>query len=856
MGPLNPESIACRERLPIATGGPFMRCVALSCFFLVVSSVAAAATAGKANTLRGGALPLVFEENRGQVDGSVRYLCRRGNHDLFLTDAGATLLLNDRASVSFAVQGGVMAPEIRGENRLPGHSNYLRGNDPAAWQVGVPHFGRVRYRQIMEGVDLVFHGRGGQLEYDFELAPGRDPADLEVVFQGGGDLQLTAGGELLFETDAGPVRQKAPIAWQVIDGERTPVSVAYDLRGPDRTGFRVGHHDPQHALVIDPVLVYATFYGGGNYDFITGLDVDGAGNVYITGATSSADLPLLSPVQTDQPGEDIFVAGISADGSSLLFSTYLGGLSGSEQGRDLDLDPSGNVCVVGYSSSVDFPVTGGAVQPATGGILDAVAMKLSPAGALLYATFLGGSTNDKGMAIACAADGDLIIAGHANSNDFPTTNGAYQETKASASTDAFVARIDPDVNGLPGLQFSTFFGGSGFEDVFDLCLESGGAVWLVGITNSDLDLPITAGAIQGTYGGATDAFVTRLAAGGSAVTWSSYLGGAGRELWHNDAGICTDSAGHVLVVGSTRSGDFPTSAGSYQPQLANGVGGDDGFVVKIDPDAAGGNLVWSTHLGGSNHDRLRGVAVDDQDDVWVCGVSNSQDFPLVDSIKPAAGGPSTTDAVIARLSADGSSLLSSSAFGGVNYEDADEIRFGPGGDLFVGGWSGGDDFPATPGAFRTAGTRTQDAFVARIDPACTSIEKYGTVTVGSGSLQPRFIGYGGCPCIGTAQFRIHADNLVGGAQGMMLIGFNRSALPFRGATLLVELVPPFFLVPLITSGTPGVAGDGAVSLTIGIPNDPNGVGIEVDAQFVVQDPGAALGIATTDGLAFVICDGG
>jgi len=818
---------------------------------LLLAAVPLATAAAETSTQP--TLPLVFEENRGQAAAEVRYLCRREGHDLFLTVRGAVLTLGGTAQVEMLLEGIREDADLRGEERLPGHSNYLLGNEPARWRTGVPHFAAVRHEEALPGIDMLFHGRGALLEYDFIVAPGADPSAITLRFRGADSLRVEPNGDLVLETAAGPLRQRRPVAWQELEGARVPVEAAFRLLRGNRAGFELGPHDPSLPLVIDPVIVFATYLGGSSFDWCEGMGIFADGSVVVAGPTSSADFPTENPLFGDMVGEDVFVARLSADGSALLFATYLGGLGGSEQCLDLALDGNGNIALTGFTNSSDFPVAG-AYQPNKAGATDAFVTLLSPAGALLYSSFIGSVANEKAHAVAFAANGDILIAGEAGSG-FPTTNGAYQENAASLLTDGFLCRFDPVLGGPGSLLFSTFFGGSGVERIIDLVVDPvTGKPCFMGRTSSGLDLPVTGNAVQGQFGGAQDAFAARMNVSGSALEYCTYLGGTGSELSDFDGAIFCDTNSDLFLCGSTRSGDFPTTAGSYQTNLANAAGIDDLFVAKLDPDAPAGGLLWSTLLGGANADVGRDLTLGADGTVWVTGKTNSPTFPVVDPLQGISGMPAFTDAICSRLSADGSALLFSTTYGGNGNEDGHNIGFSAAGDLYLSGWTGSGTFDSTFGAFQTEGTQSQDGFVTRIDLRCETPELYGTPAAGSGGFTPTIAGYGGCPAIGSAAFRIDCEQVLGGAQGVLIIGVGRSAVPFRGAFLLVDLTLPHVLVPIAASGPAGAAGAGEVHFLVPVPNQPQAVGLEVDAQLAIFDPGAALGLATSPGLAFVISD--
>jgi len=688
-----------------------------------------------------GQLPLSFEPNQGQTDNRVKFLSRGKGYVLFLAANEAVLelakgsrqppqasrypgvssasnkpLQDDAARTAvlrMRLAGANPSPETVGLEELPGKSNYFIGKDPSKWHTNVPMYSRVKYHDVYPGIDLVYYGNQRQLEQDFVIRPGAEPRSIVLGFQGADKLEVDAEGELVLHTAIGPIRQQRPFIYQEVNGVRREISGGYVLKSKDRVGFDVAAYNTSRPLVIDPVLLYSTYLGGGG-ELNAAITVDSAGNAYVTGVTTSTNYPTTAgDFQTTAPGGpgDAFVTKLNPTGSGLVYSTYLGG-SGSDQGSGIAVDSSGNAYVTGVTFSRNFPTTLGAFQT-TGprGNQAAFVTKLNPTGSgLLYSTYLGGSYADNGASIAVDSSGNAYVTGQADSNDFPTTAGAFQPTFGGGNSDAYVAKLNPTGSGL---VYSTYLGGINQDQAIGIAVDSSGDAYVVGTTGS-ADFPTTAGAFQATGNqGAInpfDAFVTKVNPTGSGLVYSTYLGGS---RFDEGTAIAVNALGNAYVTGLTESADFPTTVGALQTTLD---GTDDAFVTKLDP--TGSVLVYSTYLGGSSVDFGRAIAVDSSGNAYVAGLTESTNFPTsAGAFQPTSGG--SQDAFVTEVNPTGSGLVYSSYLGGSGNDYGQGIALDsltiP--NAYVTGTTSSTDFPTTPGAFQTTfGGGTSDAFVVKIAP--------------------------------------------------------------------------------------------------------------------------------------------
>ncbi len=674
-----------------------------------------------------GKLPLHFEANRGQADEQVRFLSRGGGYSLFLTATEAVVVMSrpvgketaattarllpgkERARETAVLRMGLVGaepePEVVGRDELPGKANYFIGNDSGRWHTGVPTYERVEYKGVYPSIDLAYYGNQRQLEYDFVVHPGGDPGVIRLTFEGSDRISLDDDGNLALQMRGSKILLRAPITYQELNGTRQEIASGYVLEGENQVSFKVADYDRTRPLVIDPILSYSTYLGGSGTDESYAIAVDGDGNAYVTGRTQSLDFPTSGSIYGTSAGDfDVFVTKLNAAGSALVYSTYLGG-SEVDRGYGIAVDGSGSAYVTGvtWSDANDFP-TVNAIQPTHGGYsVDGFVTKLNPAGsALVYSTYLGGSRDEGPSDIAVDSTGSAYVTGYTSSSDFPLVN-AVQGTMVSGP-EAFVTKFNAAGSAH---TYSTFLTGSGAESGRGIAVDGAGSVYVVGNTDSS-DFS-TLNPFQGARAGATDLFVARLNAAGSALLYSTYLGGTLHD--YAGAGIAVDGAGSAYVTGHTESIDFPTTANPFQGANAAAGGPWDAFVTKL--NAAGSALVYSTYLGGGVNEWGYSIAVDSADNAYIAGATSSTDFPTSKPIYGDAGG---RDAYVTRLNATGTALVYSTYLGGSDLDLAYDIALDGSRNAYVSGWTDSPlDFP-TAVPFQAANAGDTDAFVLKIVP--------------------------------------------------------------------------------------------------------------------------------------------
>jgi hypothetical protein len=688
-------------------------------------------------------LPMAFEENRGQTDGRVRYLARGRGYTLFLTPEAAVLSLSAtaaaepskggskfalredadradaepvvrRAAVRLSFEGTDARARMVGAEPLEAKSNYMIGNDPAKWHADVPNFARVRYEGMYPGIDAVYYGTSGQMEYDFVVAPGADPGLISMRVEGADRVAVDESGDLLLEITGQTIRQKRPMLFQEGQrGERMLVPGGYTTDGAGGVRFDVGSYDPSRPLVIDPALLFSTFLGGsagatGSYDSGQAIALNGQ-FAYVTGFTNASDYPTTGGAYARlATGKfDVFVTKMSADGSTLVFSTYLGG-AGSDYGLAIAVDAAGAAYVTGQTNSPDFPTanplfgTGGGV-----GFNDAFVTKLSAAGnTLAYSTYLGSGGDDYGNAIAVDAAGAAYVTGRTGGHDFPTMNPLFGDADGFGGGDAFVTKLSAAGNTL---AYSTYLGGMGDDYGYGIAVDAVGAAYVAGQTTSP-DFP-TVNPLFGVADGFGffDAFVTKLSAAGNTLAYSTYLGGTGDDYGN---AIAIDAAGAAYVAGETSSLDFPTVNPLFGD--ANGFGSNDAFVAKL--SAAGNTLAYSTYLGGGGPDFGYGIVVDAAGRAHVTGETESTNFPTVNPLFGDANGFGSSDAFVTKLNAAGSTLAYSTYLGGGGIEFGYGIAVDAAGAAYVAGETSSSNFSTTVGAFDPSfNGGISDAFVTKLN---------------------------------------------------------------------------------------------------------------------------------------------
>ena len=667
-------------------------------------------------------LPMSFTPNEGQYAAGVAFVASGSDYSVALTRSEADLSLRRGFSRRTRTQrdsilrmqllGAAGTPILSGSDPLPGKANFLIGNDPAKWRTNIATFARVKYAQVYPGVDLVYYGNQRHLEFDFNLKPGADPAAVRLGFRGelaGARLRLKVdhSGNLIVDGPAGGVLLPKPLIYQQLDGKRQLVRGGYVVTNGRQLSFRLGSYDKAREVVIDPTLTYSTLLGGEEDDEATAIAVNPAGEVFVTGYTNSMHFPTTAgAISRSARYSTAFVTRLNAEGSAVLYSTYLGGAQGGNTTVGIAVDAAGNAFVAGFTDASDYPTTPGAFQSKLSGNTAAFLSKLNPTGsAFVYSTLFGGTVASVASALAIDSGGSAYVTGYTLSPDFPTTPGVVQTDPGSSAgrvQDAFLTKFNPAGTALvySTLLGETDTGGTG------LAVDKQGDVYLTGTTNYQ-DFPVTHGAFSSTGEG----FITKFNATATALLYSTRLQGSAVP-----SAIAIDSVGDAYITGDTGSDDLPVTPHAFQTAVCHRC--DTAFVLKLNP--SGSALLYSTYLGEGGAGNS--IALDASGNAYVTGVTGSATFPTTsDALQPVYGG-GTQDAFLTRVNVTGSALLYSSFLGGNALDTGSSVTLDPRGNVYVAGFT----FVPHPGATSTFQTTrgsfqpgfaggTADAFISKFD---------------------------------------------------------------------------------------------------------------------------------------------
>ncbi|HXA00004.1 MAG TPA: SBBP repeat-containing protein [Candidatus Dormibacteraeota bacterium] len=713
-------------------------------------------------------LPLTFERNEGQVSSPAKFIARGKNYKLLLGSAEAVFSVNSAIDIEHASPGANNPRSIRmqfaganknaaitGLEKSGATTNYFIGNNPEKWRTGIPSYRNIKVQNLYDGIDLLYYGKGTELEHDLIVAPKKDPAAIKISFAEAESLQVGHNGDLIVKAPAGELHLKKPKIYQKIGNSNRDIEGGYLLSASNEVGFHIGEYDANKPLVIDPVLEFSTYFGGNEEDVIIGIAVDPSGNIYVAGGTSSTDFPLKNPLQsalnpslcgaapnTFRCGSG-FISKLNPAGNSLIYSTYFGGTgTGGEAVRTVAVDAQENVYLVGITTATDFPVTSGAYSTQyTAGTCPGFACregfvaKLAPSGsALIYSTYLGAPGDSVAETATVDGLGQVYVTGTTSSTSFPTTPGTFQTTctllTPPAPQQCFVAFVTALNAAGSALVYSTYFGDN--TTVNAIAVDANGsAVFAGSVTPGSLPL-VNALQTQPAPG-----FFAKLKPDGSGLLFSSYLGGTVSGRAANQvaiSGLALDSFGNIYMTGQTSSLNFPTTPGAFQETVTS-TGGYFGFVTKIDKSGSA-PLAYSTYLTGQavvnpvSSTGTLGIAVDSAGQAYVIGATNQSDFPQMNSLLPSyaaapcvnPGSFQCTHAFVSELNSQGTGLVFSTFLGGSNVDAGFAIAVDQSHAIYAAGDTNSTDFPvlnafqATPGGGTSCPNSAPcfDGFVAKI----------------------------------------------------------------------------------------------------------------------------------------------
>ena len=700
--------------------------------------------------------PLAFEPNQGQTSDQVAYVARGKGYILFLEPTEAVLSLKTPSApkvLRMRLLDASPQARIQGNAALPGRHNYYIGNDPKRWHTGIPTYGKVLSKGVYPGIDMIYHGKEGRLEYDFMVAPHADPHAIRLAFAGDDSMAVNAQGDLILKVGGERVVHRAPYAYQTIHGTEVPVDAAYAIKGKT-VSIKLGHYDTTKPLIIDPALIYASYLGGTGDDEARAIAVDGSGNIYLTGQTASLGFPGF--VNSSYGGNsDAFVTMLDSSGA-VIFSTYLGSSGSIGPSDPNDNEPSGEkangialyngkIYVTGgtasLATSTTFPTTANAYQTCGTSVNSVFVSILNNDGSLDYSTCVGTANGEEGLGIAVDDAGNAYVVGWTNAGQsslcmtctFPVTSGAIQTTKKTDVNlrDSFFFKLTPSGSGANDLVYSTYLGST--QDSTSSCcntyatavtVDSNRVAYVAGWTNNASTGVLAApfetalSAAGSTYSGLKDAFFYKIdPTKATPLLYATYLGGSGNDT---ATGIAIDTGGNVYLTGQTTSSNFPT-LNANQASFKGGTTMGDAFVAKFSSTGINTySLGYSTYLGGSDEDNANAIAVDSTTGrAYVTGQTHSTDFPTASTSGLQSGYSVLPDAFVTSLNAVGTANYSS-YLGGTGGDQGLGITVSQDGleKVYVAGGTSSTDFPVTTDAAQStnqggSGSGT-DAFIAVI----------------------------------------------------------------------------------------------------------------------------------------------
>lgn len=691
-----------------------------------------------------GRLPLTFEANQGQASGQVKFLSRGKGYTALLTAGG--MVLNLRSSriegsksgnrsqaqkslsttLQFHLLGANQNPKIVGEDLQPGRVNYFFGKDASQWHTNLPTYGKIRYKSVYPGIDLLYYGNHQQLEYDFAVAPGADPRQIQFEIKGASETALDDDGNLVLSTNGAKLHFQTPVIYQESNGRRLPVNGGYTMKDASHIGFQVANFDASKPLVIDPVLVYSTYLGGSGSDQPTGIAVDNSGNVYIAGYTDSIDFPLAALGSLPSATDHVFVAKLDSTGSNLIYADYIGGNS-DDYAVALVLDSTNQVYVTGSTQSGNFPVVN-AYQSQQPGPYTGFLTRVSADGsALLYSTYLGGNNSDQPAGLAIDGLGEVFVAGYTQSPNFPVMN-AYQPSALPNQggiygTYGFLTKFS---SGGSSVVYSTYFAGnsnleeggccwvSPFSEISAITADSNGNAYVAGTTNT-YNFPVTSGTFLTSNStqqqNANVGFVSKFNNAGGLDYSTYFYGSSGYPM--SVAAIAVDGTNSAYITGSAYSDNtFPITSTSICDLGTYGPACSSAFVTKFDP--AGATLTYSTFLGPNNNAIPEAIALDANNDAYVLASGSTASFTEANAIEAYDG---QDDLLLVEIDPTASTQLFATYLGGSGDDEPAGIALDSEGNMYVAGSTDSSDLPTTQAAFQTVPGGDTDAFIAKISPA-------------------------------------------------------------------------------------------------------------------------------------------
>lgn len=628
--------------------------------------------------------PLYFEENRGQFYNQIKFMMPVDYSNLYLTSdeilfESKNINSDPQISELFSIKFIDANPgtKLVGHKKMKGVSNYFIGSNSEEWKTDIPHYRKVGYKELYTGIDMEFYeNQKGNIEFDFIVKSGIDPDKIRMKLSGAKYFEINDLGHLEIKLIDKSITLKKPTVYQEIDEKQILIDAEYSFVNENLLCFNISDYNTAFPLIIDPEIVYSTFIGSAEARVI---DVDKYGNTYLAGITDDKGFPItegayqteLKELRSYQADYDLFITKLNADGTDLIYSTFIGGGECNEDVFDLVVDDQGQAHITGVTYSEDFPVTEGAFKtdfnaPGEGGSVgwyhfDTFILKLDSLGSsLVYSTFLGGENDDFGFGIDIDEEGYAYVAGFTSSEHFSTTAGVFLEEGESWNEQGFVTKMNLDGSSL---VFSTYINNLlyKYENVYvtDIAVDKYGNAYLTGngiLTGENTsEIP--------------DMFIAKLNSTGSSLLFSKQIADG------HSYGIDIDAGGNSYITGTANNfpnrAHLPITDNAFQKTIGDIPGGlyyGDAFLTKL--DASGSTILYSTFIGGNDRDIGYDVFIDSSGNAYVVGISYSDNLIMKDAIQEEYGGSADGFVVKIDPSKNGNeSLIYSTYLGGSSLEN-------------------------------------------------------------------------------------------------------------------------------------------------------------------------------------------
>ena len=658
-----------------------------------------------------------FTKNQGQLDNDDVYFTYSTSDMSFRFCKSSVLIklsktLDDNTTKSTTIKitfenSNKVIPI--GKEELNHKSNYFIGNDSSKWKSNIPNYEKIIFKNLYNGIDLVYYFNEKGIKYDWIVKPYANPNDIVECFEDIDSLKIDSNGELIIHTGLGELREGKPYSYQGINGNIFKVDVSYRISKNKKVSFMIGNYDFKNMLIIDP-LIYSTYIGYKEENEGYGIAVDSEKNAYITGYTTSSDFPTSHNCFDDTYNGiyrlgDVFLFKLNNEGSNLLYSTYIGG-TGRDYGYSIALDSENNAYITGHTTSSDFPTTLDCYDDSYNGDGDVFVTKMNPNGTLLkYSTYVGGTEDDDyGWDIALDSENNTYITGYTKSSNFPMTLGCLDES-FNGGWDVFVFKLNPNGSSL---IYSTYVGGNYTDDGKSITLDSENNAYITGSTSSS-NFPTTPSCYDNSFnGGDTDIFVFKLNSNGTSLLYSTYFGGSDKEYGY---GIVVDSLNNSYISGYTFSEDIPTTFGVYDETFNGKI---DVLIFKLNEE--GSDLLFSSYIGGTKSEHCKNIEIDLKNNLYVTGYTWSSDFPTTSgSFDDSKNGDDNCNLFVFKMNFNGSKLLYSSYVGGDRVDYGYDITLDSENHVYITGYTFSTNFPTSPGCFNNTKDANSDVYVFALE---------------------------------------------------------------------------------------------------------------------------------------------